>query len=287
MAEGRTYVCTWKRTESGYVLWVRSRPKIRVTAESFETADEALYEAILEALHDGENFREYDPPRPDAVDSDGLLYRLKRVSGNGWATIANEDMPGLWTKGVCSDCHNARGKRTKLPILLQSANSGNGLHASAQHPFNYPHFHLYSTDFVALLTPAERRRFVWRDVKRVRGSKPYLEIVGSRTVLPLATFKERYVVHGLFVCPTCGYRNDPWYAFVPPTPSSYVSEAAIPRRLPSCFTVGRDLTLCFTAERWAKLVNRKAARGMSSSDIGVVDARLVDRRPKRHPLDIA
>jgi hypothetical protein len=286
MAEGRTYLCTWKRTESGFDAWVKARPKLRGSAESFEAADEALYEAILAALGDGENSREYTPPRPDAIESDGLLYRLKHVTGNGRAMIANDDMPGLWTRGVCTDCRKARGKRTNAPIVLQSADSENGLSARAQHPFNYPGFDLYSADFVALLTPAERRRFTWRAVERVRGSKPYLEIVASRTALPLAAFKEEYVGHDLYVCPTCGYKSEPSYSFVPPTPSLYVSERDVPRRLPSCFTVGRQLALCFTAERWAELVERKAARGLVSSDVGVVDSRLVDRRPKRKTLDV-
>jgi hypothetical protein len=71
--------------------------------------------------------------------------------------------------------------------------------------------HGFEADFVSLLTPSERRRFTWREVQRVRGIKHYLEIVASRTTIPLATIKEQYVGHDLYRCPTCGYKNDPTY----------------------------------------------------------------------------
>ena len=286
MSEGRTYLCTWRQAPAGFEVWVKARPKLRASAESFEAADQELYEVILRVLGDGENAREYIPPRPDALDHDGLLYRLKQVTGVGRATIANELMPAFWTKGVCPDCRHAWGARTTVTLEIQRADSDTGLMARAQRAFQYPHFYLYSTDFVSLLTPAERRRFTWRPVRRLRGTKPYLEIVASRTVLPLATFKEQYVGHNLYRCPTCGYKNDPTYSFVPPTPSAYVAEHDIPRRLPSCFTVGQELAICFTTERWAELVERKAARGLWSQDIGVVDSRLVERRPKRRTVDL-
>jgi len=280
--EGRVFVCAWKRTPDGFDVWVKRRRSLRASAATFEQADELLTSAITLATGDGENEHEYDPPRPDTATDEGLLRRFKLIAGGGWATLANE--AELWTRGVCPTCQRAWGRRTDRAAVLATLEAvADGLIAKPRTGWAL-RLQLYSNEFLRLLTVAERRRFEWWPAVAPRRTKrQYFEIVGSRATFPLATFKVAYVGHSLFTCPTCRGRNDPWYSFLPPTPTRFISASDLPSRVPSCFTVGTAAgpAVCFTEERWAALVGRRGTRGLRSSDVGVVDPRLVDRRPRR------
>jgi hypothetical protein len=285
--EGRVFVCRWQKTDAGYRVWVRSRSKVAAEADTFREADEALQDAILKSFGDGESQREYDPPAPsgDFRDS-GLLLRLAMVSGQGSARAANPE--ALYTRGYCPQCKRPRGRRTAAPLVVDRIDSGfeaGSTYAGlAPADLNAPRVRqrYFSAEFLRILRPRERGGFEWRPVERTRRGKEYLELVSARVGVPFAAFRPEYCGTTLLKCDTCGEKTSPFYAFLPPTPSRYVSELDLPSPLPSCFAVGRDL--CFTRERWRMLVGRASAKGLASSDVGVVDRRLVQRRPKYHLL---
>jgi hypothetical protein len=233
--EGRVHICSWKRAKGGYDVWVKNRPRLKAHADDFGEADDALYEVILQEAGDGENVREYDPPRPDALEGDGLLRRFKQLGGNAHATIQNPDE--LWTGGVCPVCRLARGERTEIPVIFAYVQSGA---EGALAAFKGPRMHFYSERFLAALKPAERKRFEWRAVEQAGSrKKKFFEITASSVTLPPAAFKEQYVGNNLFRCEECGGVNEPVYGFEPPTPGVYVSEDDVPRNLGTVFTIGK------------------------------------------------
>jgi len=286
--ENRVFLCTWRRRGSRYRVWVKRRPSLAAEAESFEEADEALWEAIAKATGDGENEHEYDPPEPGrAFTGSGLLRRLAMVDGNGRAHVANAE--ALFTRGYCPQCRRPHGKRTAAPLRAEKVAGGfeggrAAVTMSATSPWLWLQY--FSADFLRLLRPRERDSFEWRPIERRGRGKAFFELVSSRLNVPFAAFKPDYCWIPLARCDTCGGKSEPCYGFAPPTPFWYVSELDVPSPLPSCFTVGdrhERALLCFTPERWRQLVRRAGARGIRSYDVGVVDDRLVQRRPKYEP----
>jgi len=56
--------------------------------------------------------------------------------------------------------------------------------------------------------------------------------------------------------------------------------------LPACFTTGQpsnQFRLCRPRERWQSMVGKPGTRGITSSEIGVVESYLVDPHPVRKP----
>jgi hypothetical protein len=288
--EGRVFICRWKREGDRYRVWWKARPKVFAEGDSFEQADEALYERIMGATGDGENMREYDPPPPGS-ESDLLLpLDYVSVSGRCYARIANQDE--LFADGLCPECLNARGARTDVPLQLSTMQDGpkNGGTAMIPRPWmSGPRINFVSEEFLELLTVAERERFTWREMKsppRVR--KRLFELVDADArvprVLPVGLPQGEHA-RGWW-CEACGYQSQPfhWNAATPKMPSTFVSVADLPGGDPSIFAVGRlpELKLCFAQSRWREILGEKGAKGMTSSAVGVVAEARADRsRPLR------
>jgi hypothetical protein len=268
--EGRVYVCTWKKTDAGYRVWVKRRPKLAAEGETFEAADERLWEVILRATGDGENNREYVPALPtDGADTAGP--RIVSVSGDTIAAMP-DPLGMLYTGERCPRCGNSTGGRSEVPLRLdiESGYEGGiafireGTFAKGTRPF-------FSDAFLDLLTADERERFIWRRVDRpARAKKVFYELVGSTVDLPVVA-----VTHlpgdGGGRCEVCGWLALPLYNQGSAGPRRFVCSADLPATAPSCFTAseGRSSYLCFTLIRWESLVGKAGTRGLVSSDVGV------------------
>jgi hypothetical protein len=279
--EGRVVVCSWKKTADGYRVWVKGRPKLAAEADTFETADERLWEVILRATGDGENTREYAPASPRG-SGEGPAVGVVMVSGNTVAHV-NDASGALHAGERCPRCGNSTGGRTETPLRLDDIESGyeggiahirEGTYAKGSRPF-------FSDRFRSLLTAEERARFTWRKVERPRrAKKEFYELATSSVDVPVVGVRS-LKGDGGGRCETCGWFALPFYNTASGGPHWFVCASDLPHPVPSCFTAshGRTCYLCFTAERWEKLVGKPGTRGVVSSDVGVVDAERCEREP--------
>jgi hypothetical protein len=292
--EGQVFLCTWSRSGSRYRVWVSDRPALSAEDDAFDGADEALANAICGATGDGESVREYDPPRPREGRS-GLLFRLALISGERRGFIENP--AELFDEDYCPQCKHPRGNRTVAPLRLARVEPGrNGGYARLEPPaFAGPLMNFFSEAFVACLRPDERSQFQWRPVQMPSKSKErFVEPVRANVQIPFVSlpgvaatlWKQPSLIdkkkHTLWRCDTCGRIQQPlyWYRMAS-LPSFYVNVADLPEPLPTCIGVGDPEypSLCFTAERWSELVKLEHARGLVSTDVGVVAPSLVDPMP--------
>jgi len=295
--ENRVYICSWSHDGGRYHVWVSNRPSVRAEHTSFEQADIMLADAICGAFGDGEGVHEYDRPRPGATNVPGLLAVVASLGGNGWATA--ENLEELYEGGRCPSCRT-RGKRTSVQLRLSGIKGDGGGAWDTTKPWMPLKLAFFSEMFIDLLTPTERAVGDWRRVERRRSKKVYYELVGSRLHVPEVALapvvedlwnvrleKARGDILCLMRCAACGYENSPLYMFMPNgLPHEYLDVSTLPTPLPICFTTGQppnEFRLCLPRERWQTILGKPGTRGITSSEIGVVESYLVDPHPVRKP----
>lgn len=278
--EGRVYVCTWKRVGQRFRVWVKSRPKLAAEGRTFTEADETLWSLIIAKTGDGENSREYEPRAPvDAELARFLTPALVVVMGDALVHVE----AGTEYDGVrCTTCGYIDGRRSDEPLVVADLESGfdAGLVVIRQRPFAAVRRSIFSDDFLALLLPAERKRFAWRKVVRPgRAKRVFHELLEADVTV------ENVGVSGLpksggWRCDRCGFRRLPHYVAWS-WPQHWVCATDLSRRLPSCFglTDGHDLALCITTERWRRLVGKRGTRGVLSYEVGVAGPDRCNRAP--------
>ncbi len=276
--EGQVYLCSWKLVGTRYRVWWKKRPKVSAEADTFEAADEALWEAIMEATGDGENSHEYDPPRPGSGESAGG-HDLVLIGGETYSWMKTAE--GIFEGGLCVECRHPLGPRTPQPIELHSMQDGprNGGSISLRRPaFTGPRLRFVSADFRALLTPEEDAAFTWRElVGPPRTRKTFFELVHSAVVIPLV--KPTAAAPSGWRCEACGYETSPFVSSG--DPSWFVALSALPSPLPGVIAVGTspELKLCFTRARWRQSIEHPGAKGCRSYDLGVLRDDEIDRSP--------
>lgn len=280
--EGQVYLCSWKRVGSRYRVWWKARPKVSAEGDSFQEADESLYEAIMEATGDGENMHEYDPPVPGSGASAGG-HDLVLISGETYSWMKTHE--GIFEGGLCAECRHPLGPRTAQPIELHDMQSGprNGGSISLRRStFVGPTLCFVSGDFRALLTPEEDASFIWRElVGPPRARKPYFELVGAEVTVPLV--KPAGVPPSGWRCEACGYETRPFTSSGWKGANWHVALSDLPRPLPDVFAVGTapDVSLCFTRARWRAAIELPGAKGCRSYDVGVLRDDEIDHVPVR------
>src|SRR5215208_4231185 len=177
--EGQVYLCSWKRANGRFRVWLQSNRRVAAEAATFREASEALWNEIVRAFDDGEAVLEYQPPPPPEVPARRFLDPpLVSIIGNMRALLANPNE--VYSEGLCPQCREPRGQRTEAPALLEELESGyeGGFTKPARLVF-------FSDKFLALLKDNERRRFEWRPVRRTdRGRKTFFEMI-ARPEAPL------------------------------------------------------------------------------------------------------
>lgn len=286
--EGRVYLCSWERTDTGFRVWVRNRPELSAEGETFEDATDELASVITDVTGDGENVHEFVPPPPSESDAeDGVREILADAEFQSWTTIANSEE--LYPEALCPTCRRVRGQRTDAQAVVGKIDSG--LDAIRGCLFRVsigiPELRLVSEAFLDLLSDEERGRMEWRPVERQgRAKKKFFELIGSRNAVRRAALRPGLAEVDLWRCSTCGWEKEPFYGG-PLKAFYYLSQDDLPSPTPSCFVVGRapEHDLCFTRERWEQLVGRKGTGGIRTFEAYVIDSSRVDPDPPRRALE--
>ena len=281
--EGKVYLCSWKLVGTRYRVWWAARPKVAAEADSFDEADEGLYEAIMAATGDGENSHEYDPPRPGSGPQDGQPD-IVMIGGETYAKAETHE--GIFEGGLCPECRHAIGPRTSKRLQLRSLQSGprNGGSISVLgSPFAGPTMGFVSAGFRALLTPDEDAQFEWREIEAPpRSRKVYFELLGAKHIVPYV--KPLAAPPSGWWCERCGYATSPFTGAAEwKGPSWHVAQSELPPTSTEVFAAGEapDLDFCCTRARWRAMMKLPGARGCRSYDIGVLADDQVDRAPAR------
>src|SRR5258706_12394453 len=118
--EGNIYLCCWKKGPGHYKLWLKKHPDVTVAGESFQSAEEKMWELICLRLGDGEAVLEFDPPPPvNSLIQGYETPAIVSVSGNDTVDAPRQTM-GLFIKDYCPTCTRAWGERTKTELEVGS-----------------------------------------------------------------------------------------------------------------------------------------------------------------------
>ncbi|MBM4254970.1 MAG: hypothetical protein FJ147_03635 [Deltaproteobacteria bacterium] len=237
----------------------------------------------------------YQPPPGKAR----LLSVFTLLSPVGGVTVQN--LPSLFSEGCCSECLTPRGQRTKrvMEVTYSSAVSRRCDGALAQLDMSRgPTFHVFSKDFLSLLTTQEHRLFRWRKVK-VRNptkiTKEMFELIHSAYLVYTVALRGSNPDRD--ACDACGATIQPYYPLVGglpewlnpigdavrrDQPDYYVSAADLPEPVPPCFTIGdqrRGVQLVFTGGHWRNIKRQRGTVGINTWGVGFVDPELVEPVP--------
>lgn len=290
MEEG-FYICSWKKTKKGYEIWVVSKPKWKAEAKTFEEAEEQLVSVITsDPRGPCEATWDYDKPAPKKkAEAAFSKPDLVIVESNGYAELAEQPSPGgdkplkdaddaYYRTPVCDQCGYTGSPRSEKLLFADSIDSGydviNGRFRGGSNSFT-----LFSSDFLELLTTDEKESLQFRPVLRKKSAKKtFFELVGPAGLDQVGATE---VNTSGWQCSKCGYQCyghwsqqfSIWY---------FVAAEDLPNPLPTVFTFGdpSDLRLCMPMQRWQQIVGKPGARGVMSSQLGVVQTKRLERRPK-------
>lgn len=291
MAEEGFYICSWKKTKKGYEIWVVNKPKWKAEAKTFEEAEEELISVITcDPRGPCNPVWDYDKPAPKkkaeaAFSNPDLVI----VESNGFAELAEQAPPGVtehiedaensyYRSPVCEECGYSSTPRSEKHLFADSVDSGydviNGRFCGSSNSFA-----LFSSDFLELLTVDEKESLQFRPVLRKKSAKKkFFELVGPAGLDQVGA---NDVNPSGWECSKCKFQC---YGYWSPQFSIWYFVAAedLPDPLPTVFTFGApsDLRLCMPMARWQQIVGKPGARGVMSSQLGVVPTKLLQRRPK-------
>jgi hypothetical protein len=271
----------WRPVKGGFRLWIEKKPKIAVEDESFEWATEAILEAAAVLTGDGEVTIDFDPPAPITSGPAPILQTYAVPRGPHSFLILNPEE--LFTGPQCPKCQYMTGKRSAAKMELWRSPGTDGGSAAPEMSMKGPGFTrmFYSSDFIARLSVAERKRFSWRDVV-CPGRKKYCEIIGAKNPVSYIAIKGRKPF-SVVRCKRCGQGPGPMYnGWVDSTPNHYISHADLPR--------GSDLgvialghpnepELALTPERWKAFRGKPGGKRLrAAANIAVVPEVAVRRK---------
>jgi hypothetical protein len=292
--EDAVYVCSWSRSPKGFTLWVKSRPKFRVSGATYEEAEERLIDVIQDSGGAMVPVMEFDPPLPKSSaakkyatpeiclisGNEGFEADGPRVTAFETPTEREERFrycDEFYEAPICRKCKNATSRRSKKPLTLRYAvGSYDGAFGRPVHNAGSDH-EIVSENFLALLTAKERKSLDLRPVLG-KGRKKFYEIVGPEGP-PLVAIKG--VKLSGWRCRKCSYRI--WgHDSMDKDFFEFVAKSDLPKSVPSIFTigVGPEIHLAATDKRWKELVGRKGTNGFTSRTVGVVPDNEVVRQPK-------
>jgi hypothetical protein len=297
--EDAVYLCSWSRSRKGFALWMKARPKVRVSAPTFDEAQDLLFGAILDAGGAMQPVMVFDPPMPKtSAEKKYTSPELYLICGDdrfetdaprrsAFDTVRDVEKRLRWLDAfygqpVCRTCKHTSGRRNdKLMTFTYPPTKYDGAFGSIGHDGG-PNHQIVSEEFVALLTPEEKRRLKFQSTVRKRGRK-FFELVGPEGPPYVA-------VAGLknagWHCTRCDHST--WGYWIDGLAmSSFLASSDLPSKLPGLFTVGSfpEIELAVSAARWKELVGKKGTRGFVNKPLGVVPDREVVRHPKLPTLE--
>ena len=293
--EDAVYVCGWSKSQDGFVLWVKSRPKLRATGATYEEAEERLIDVIQNAGGAMVPVMEFEPQLPKSSAAEKYatpaIYMIggdEGFSGDGPRMTAFETPKAreerfrycdeFYEAPICRKCKNATSRRSEKPLALRYAvGSYDGAFGRLVHNAGSWRHEIVSEHFLALLRPKERKSLELIPVGG-KGRKKFYEIVGPEGP-PLVAIKGKKLSG--WRCPKCKYRiwgHDSMLRDF----SEFVAKSDLPKPLPSIFTIGirSEIHLVATERRWKELVGRRGTKGFTSRAVGIVPDTEVLRQPR-------
>lgn len=292
--EHAVYICSWSRSRDAFALWVKSRPHIRASAPTYAEAEERLIEAIQDAGGAMQAVMEFDPPLPKStLEEKYSSPEIYLIGGDDrfetdaprwrWSESAQEVddrlcwLDAFYDKPVCRKCKYTSGRRNDKPVTLTYAPSKYDGAFGSFGTDGGPNHQLVSEEFLALLTPDEKRSLEFQSTIRKLGRK-FFELVGPEGPPHVA-------VAGIKIsgwrCTQCDHRT--WGYWVEGMAiNSFVARSDLSALSRGVFTVGTapEIQLAVTAPRWKELRGKKGARGFASRQVGVVPDHEVVRHPE-------
>ena len=292
--EHGVYICCWNRSSEGLTFWVKARPHVRASAPTYAEAEEKLIEAIQDAGGAMQAVMEFDPPLPKStLEEKYSRPEVYLIGGDdrfetdaprwkGSESVEEVDdrlrwLDAFYDQPVCRKCKYTSGRRIDKPVTLTYAPSKYDGAFGSFGTDGGPNHQLISEEFLALLTPDEKRSLEFQPTIRKRGRK-FFELIGPEGPPPVA-------VAGLKIsgwrCTKCDHRT--WGYWVEGLAiSSFVARSDLSARLSGVFTVGTypEIQLAVTALRWKELLGKKGTRGFASRQLGVAPDHEVVRRPQ-------
>jgi hypothetical protein len=292
--EHRVYICSWSRSSDGFTLWVNKRPHVRASASTYAEAEERLIEAIQDVGGAMQAVLEFDPPLPKStLEEKYTSPEIYLIGGDDrfetdaprwkWSESAQEIegrlrwLDSFYEKPVCRKCKYTSGRRNEKAVTLTSAPSKEDGAFGSFATDGGPNHQIVSEEFLALLTPQEKRGLEFQPTIR-RGRRKFHELVGPEGPPLVAVAGMKF--NG-WRCTQCDHRT--WSNPIDGMAiSSFVARPDLRARLRGVFAVGAfpEIELAVTASRWKELHGRKGTRGFASRPLGVVPALEVVRRPK-------
>lgn len=295
------YICGWSTNNGTFDLWVKAHPNIRGTGESYDHAQEALQDAIVDSGGAKQATFEFVPPLPtsdfDLAYSTPQLYLISGDEGfdadeprsRSFETDAQRCNRLTWFDdffqgGICKDCLGPQGPRSSRRLEISS--TGNSYDGGFT-VFSGAMPRIFSGNFLDILSEQEKSLLDIREIQQAgKTRKKYFELVGPSGPPTVALAG---VEVGGWQCEKCGYKTFSYQA-EDSAISDFVSMDDLPSPLSEVFTVGiaPKIMLCMTGERWASIVGQIGTSGITSSPLGVAPASKVVRNPQlvtRQELD--
>jgi hypothetical protein len=292
--EHGVYICSWSRSSDGFTLWVKSRPHVRVSAPTYAEAEERLIEAIQDADGAMQAVMEFDPPLTKSTWEEKYSSpEIYLIGGDDrfeteaprwkWSESAREVderlrwLDAFYHQPVCRKCKYTCSRRNDQSVTLTYAPSKYDGAFGSFGTDGGPNHQIVSEEFLALLTPDEKRHLEFEPTTRKRGRK-FFELVGPEGPAHVAVAGMK--ING-WRCTKCDHRT--WGYWVEGMAiSSFVARSDLVVPLRGVFTVGTfpEIELVATAPRWKELLGRKGTRGFASAALGVVPDHEVIWRPE-------
>src|ERR1051325_130784 len=261
--EGNVYLCTWSKQGKKFSIALKNDPSVVAKAETFDEAQENMWELLCERFGDGEAVVEYDRPLPQSEFKKKYgRPEILAVSGNGRLGRLAGDLP-IFSAGRCEKCTRQLGERTKHPASFDCLPSSDGaVSFSAIGP-------VFSDRFLSLLSAKEKRGLRFLPVLGpANRRKQFFELVGE----PIAKLVGVPKFPGLLSkrCEKCGafdftylYQNELF---------QFLALRDLPKPVPSVFVIGAgdDYKLCMTRYRYQELIGKKRTSNICSRQIWVV-----------------
>lgn len=304
------YEIHWDRKSGIWTLWVERLPHLRAEASSLEEAKQLLADRIMDA-GEAHPLLDFDPPLPleerqipfqnpeiyvlGAIDATFVSEPPDPEDPTDWDRRAGEraasrDAARQWrqsffTGPICPGCGKERGERSDRKLKITAMDSGSDS-ASGELGEGGRSIHLFSGQFLALLSPAELSHLQFREVefigRRSARSPKFFELIGPPGPRNVAV-KGRSPKG--WRCPACGNSA---FGYVPADEIiAYVAAADLPKNNSGVFTMssGMEIELCVTGDRWRSMRGKKGTRNMGPIRVGVVPDDLVEREPQLPTLD--
>lgn len=293
--EHGVYICSWSRSTDGYTLWVKSRPHVRASAPTYVEAEERLIKAIQDAGGAMQAVMEFDPPlTKSALEEKYSSPEIYLICGDDrfqtdaprwrWSESSQEVderlcwLDAFYDKPVCRKCKYTSGRRNDKPVTLTYAPSKYDGAFGRFGTDGGPNHQLLSEEFLALLTPSEKRSLAFQPTTRKRGRK-FFELVGPEGPPHVA-------VAGIKIsgwrCTQCDHRTWGYWVEGMMAINSFIARSDLSTPSGDLFTVGTfpEIQLAVTARRWSELLGKKGTRGFASRQLGVAPDHEVVRCPE-------